>query len=222
MQAFVDVALMWRALLAIVVVGALLLQAHSDAKQLKAGPAVTLAENGEGRVTIVLPAAASTSVQQAAAELSHYVSAMAGALPLPIKVLPAPPPASPSASYLFVGYVGWALREAAFDPTVLAPEGYAIFAHNSSWLFVVGRNDTDSACTPHQLGAPVGQQVSHNDTLLGAYGLLDQLGVRWLWPGESQPLAVLSLQTGDCEAIQRDLPTRCVARMTLPPVATCR
>ena len=56
-----------------------------------------------------------------------------------------------------------------------------MFAHNSSWLFVVGKNDSAAG---QQLGGEA-DPVGYNDTLAATYGLLGELGVRWLWPGDS-------------------------------------
>ena len=137
---------------------------------------VALAENGKALSTIVIPADASAGVRQAAEEISQYVSRMAGAPRLAIEALAAP--SSDALNKVFVGHVEWALRETKFDADKLPPEGYSVFAHNSSWLFVVGKNDSD-AC------GLATNACSHNDTLHASYGLLDSLGVTWLWPGPS-------------------------------------
>ena len=144
---------------------------------------VTLAQGGEARATIVIAPDAPRGVQQAAAELGHYVGRMAGcSSPLPVQVLGKPPAHGGSETFAFVGAVDWALRETSFNATLLPAEGYAVFAHNSSWLFIVGKNDTEAA-QALQFGGdgPVGS----NDTLAAAYGLLQELGVTWLWPGDS-------------------------------------
>ena len=146
---------------------------------------VTLASHGEAKATVVIAPDASRGVQLAAAELSHYTARMAGCpSPLPIKALAEPPAlASSDESFVFVGTVQWALSLTAFDAAQLPAEGYSIFAHNSSWLFVVGKNDTDLPDKGHlQLGGngPVGA----NDTLAAVHGLLGHLGVAWIWPGQ--------------------------------------
>ena len=142
---------------------------------------VTLASHGKAVATIVISPDAPPGVQQAAQELAQYAARMAGcAAPLAVRAL-GEPPADPEPAYAFVGAVEWALRETGFDAASMPEEGYAVFAHNSSWLFVVGRNDTTDGLLQMGSDKPTG----FNDTLSATYGLLGELGVRWLWPGAS-------------------------------------
>ena len=145
---------------------------------------VTLADGGRAALAaVVIPPEPAPGVEQAAAEVSYYVSAMAGtATPLPVRRMGAPEKDPPPA-YVFVGRVDWALRLAAFDPSTLPAEGHAIFAHNASWLFVVGREDTANGTCSAIVHT---DEACPNDSLHGAYALLDErMGVDWLWPGES-------------------------------------
>eukprot|EP01043_Picozoa_sp_COSAG02_P070933 COSAG02_NODE_12760_length_1498_cov_1.822731_1_plen_318_part_01 len=145
---------------------------------------MTLAARGEAKATVVIAPDATRGVQQAAAELSHYAARIADCpSPLPVKAFSKPPKfLAGIKSYVFVGNVDWALTQTNFDANQLPEEGYSIFAHNASWLFIVGKNDTEPDETQLLLGGngPVGS----NDTLAAVYGLLGHLGVAWLWPGE--------------------------------------
>jgi hypothetical protein len=133
--------------------------------------------------TVVIPEGASAAVKQAAEELSYHVSKMAGTQPLPIQSLAQPPPnGAGQGTYVFVGNVSWALSlETSIDLSQLPPEGGIIKAHNDSWLFVIGKND--SCPDPFLTGSA--SIDMHNDTLTAVYTLLDSLGVTWIWPGPS-------------------------------------
>ena len=115
-----------------------------------AGTTVVLAAGGEPKATIVIPkgsdALLCNGVSQAAQELSQFVAEMAQSAPLPIVVDDEQGAMSargnvPGGSVVFVGAVPWALEIAGFDASALEQEGVAVFAHNASWLFVLGRSD---------------------------------------------------------------------------------
>ena len=107
---------------------------------------VQLAADGKALATIVVPAARNRSawwgrsttcngVQQAAEELSYYISQMAGTRPLHIVSDPRADGQSQAIStpnVIFVGQVDWALEIAGLDTNSLGPEGGTTFAYNVS------------------------------------------------------------------------------------------
>ena len=150
-----------------------------------AGTTVVLAAGGEPQATIVIPkgsdALLCNGVLQAAQELSQFIAEMANSAPLPIVVDDEQGGSSLSnlaGGVVFVGAVPWALEIAGFDATALEQEGIAVFAHNSSWLFVLGRSDGRDG-DRHECGS---DWSGRNDTLHSAYTLLESLGVHWLGP----------------------------------------
>ena len=166
---------------------AFLLLARSTVSPPAPGATVALAGGGKALATIVIPVGSDfltcNGVSQAAQELSHYVAKMAGSPLLPVVVddgRGGTSSASPG-NRVFVGDVPWALAAAGFNATTaMAQEGISVFAHNSSWLFVVGRSDGEDG--DHRVCGS--ESSGRNDTLHAAYTLLQSLGVHWIGPYE--------------------------------------
>ncbi len=119
-------------------------------------------------------------VSQAAHELSQFIGEMATSAPLPVVVDDGHGGSNSSlpGNRIFVGAVPWALDVAGFDAATLEQEAITVFAHNSSWLFVLGRSDGRDG-DRHQCGS---DWSARNDTLHSAYTLLESLGVHWVGP----------------------------------------
>ena len=142
---------------------------------------VVLVRDGAPAATLVLPwRDESNNTRVAAAELVDHVRRLTGAT-LPTAVDSALPQeaALPNTSKIWLGNVSHTQRHLQGLVAPLPPEGYATIAHGGD-LFVFG----DDLCNQTYPNDPFGP--CRMGTVFAAAALLrDQLGVRWLWPGES-------------------------------------
>lgn len=128
---------------------------------------LTLAEAGHSPFEIVHAPDMPESVALAARELQHYFAAATG-VRLPIRA----DGSEPSGPSIFLGEGPWS-EAAGISAADLPLEGFRILTHGGH-LHIVGR---DLAQTP--------RGGSSEGTLFGVYAFLeDQLGIRWLIPGE--------------------------------------
>jgi hypothetical protein len=131
---------------------------------------VNIAANGKSALTIVIPAAAPASVQNAAQELQKCVELATGAK-LPLQKDDAPV----STPILSIGSTRQA-EVAGLDSGKMADESFRITTQNGN-LFILGPDTPDGGWTKNN-GAS-------NGTANGVYTFLeDYLNVRWLMPGE--------------------------------------
>jgi hypothetical protein len=133
---------------------------------------VCLASSGREKGTVVIvPKSACPGVDLAARELQYYVEQATG-VRMPILTEESLPQAATKRIYL--GATKAAL-EAGIDPARLPRDAYRI-RKSGEVAYLVGG---DGVGDPIALGTPVG-------TLFAVYDVLDNdLGVRWLWPGQS-------------------------------------
>lgn len=131
---------------------------------------LALAGFGKGTV-IIVPKSAPGGVDLAARELQHYVE-KATSVSMPIMTEGSV--TSSPAKCIYLGATQAALK-AGIDAAALPRDAYRIRNAGDAAFLVGGDRDGD----PLALGTPVG-------TLFAVYDVLDNdLGVRWLWPGQS-------------------------------------
>ena len=134
--------------------------------------AVTLVQNGKAASFVIIPEKAQPSVKIAAEELVYHIRKATGAK-LPVYTENAIP-ASAKGDRIYLG----ACKKRITDPSKLPPAGFLIKAEKDT-LYIVG-NDRDTG--------PVGSSwhaVWHG-TLWGVYEFLEkEMGVRWIWAGET-------------------------------------
>lgn len=121
--------------------------------------ALVLVDGGQPRACLVLPAAPAPEEQKAADELTHFIHAISGA------ELPRLPPGADPGDLSPV-YIGAAVPDGTGAD--MAPPG------DDPAAFCLSVDDR-RVCLRGR--GPEG-------TLFSAYELLEQLGVRWFWPGE--------------------------------------
>jgi hypothetical protein len=126
---------------------------------------VTLVDNGKPAATIIIPANAEPPVKQAADELSQWIKNATGAQ-LPIVT----EGAKITGDSLYVGTADMA-SEANVDMASIKRDGYIIKTLDDHRLLLLG-ND-------YRRG-----RFQDKGTLFSAYGLLHELGFRWIWPGK--------------------------------------
>jgi hypothetical protein len=140
-----------------------------------AAPGASLASlrpSGKDRdeTVVVVPESASPVVELAARELQYYVE-KATSVRMPIVTEGSVPGATSKRIYL--GATRAAL-EAGLDPARLPGNAYRIRTAGDTSFLVGSDGDGD----PLRLGTSAG-------TLFAVYDVLDEMGVRWLWPGSS-------------------------------------
>lgn len=149
-------------LLCIVLCGVLSLRAHAEQ--------ITLVQNGKSTFTIVIPANAPTSVQNAAQEMQTSVELATG-VKLPLLEDDAPV----STSVVSLGNTQQA-KTAGFGSETMADESFRIVTRSGN-LYILGPDTPNGGWTKNN-------GVS-NGTAHGVYTFLeDYLGVRWLMPGD--------------------------------------
>lgn len=137
---------------------------------------LTLVDNGAPACTIVIPADASEIAAYAAAELQGYLQKMSGA-DVPVV---AEGESDVGGVRVLVGPCG-ATAALGIDVDALGAEEFIVRTTDDA-LVLVG---ADRIYYPTSKLRPLDENVSAG-TLFAVYDLLqDQLGVRWLWPGES-------------------------------------
>lgn len=134
---------------------------------------IELVVAGQARAVVVLPENPLPAQQFAARELVEHVRQATGV------ALPVCAETAPRAKTPFTVYVGpcAAARAAGLDAETLAPSAYVVKTLKDS-LFLLGR-DRDRGKVGHYWTA------DWQGTLYAVYDFLEnELGVRWLWPGE--------------------------------------
>lgn len=149
-----------------------------DGATVSLGMAVlTLVHDGSATASIVVPVSdASNNSRVAAAELQEHVAQLTGAT-LPIHTADRQRDASVDVqTRVFVGgNISALLRSHA----PLPPEGYTILA-NGADLYLLG-DDVCGQHYPNDFAGPCRQ-----GTIFAVQAFLrDQLGIRWLWPGDT-------------------------------------
>lgn len=139
---------------------------------------VTVVEGGISRAPIIVPEAGAPRTVQAAVELADFIEAMSGARPEVIEGRPAELPGAA----IWVGYQP--VLEELFPDLDFAfehPEEI-LLAANGRNIVIVGRDVWD----PEHLDVGgVRNFQQEYGTANAVYTFMqDQLGVRWLWPGE--------------------------------------
>ncbi len=141
-----------------------------------------LVEEGISRAPIVVFEGAPPKTRRAADELAEYIEKTSGARPEVIEGLPDPIPASA----IWVGYQP-VLKELFpdLDFDFLHPEEILIAA-NDRHLVIVGRDRWDPE---HLVVEGIDEKIAGKQQEYGTVNavytfLQDDLGVRWLWPGE--------------------------------------
>ena len=129
--------------------------------------ALDLVRAGAPACTIVIPDQANQSEQDAAATLARYVKMSSGA-DLPV----AKESAKPQGALIAVGRTALA-ASAGLTSEGLKHDGYRLAVRGTT-LFVVGR---DTECLPEK-----SWRVGAQGSVRAAFGLLEQLGFRWLQP----------------------------------------
>jgi hypothetical protein len=143
---------------------------------------LVLVKDGVGRAPIVLSDDAPPLTRRAAGELAAYLEKISGAKPAVIEGLPQPIPRHA----IWVGYQP--VLEKLFPKIDFAfshPEEILVAA-NKDHLVIAGRDrwDPDHLVAEVRDERIVGKQQEYG-TVNAVYTFLhDQLGVRWLWPGE--------------------------------------
>ncbi len=133
--------------------------------------AITLTQDGEAKAVLVVPANAEPIARYAAEELMRHLELISGAV-LDISEEP-DAPGSPS-NRVYIGETE-AAAQAGIDVNALAPEGYTVRLADGA-LYIAAKDGP---------GDPLSTGHSHSGALWGVYDLLnDELGVRWLWPGD--------------------------------------
>ncbi len=139
-----------------------------------AGPSgkLPIVLNGNASAVIVTPSAQNPALSLAVSELRHHVQKASG-VELPV-ITEDRVPAEPLVR-IYLGATK-AAAQAGLDPTKLPRDSYYIKTRGSS-IFLVGPDDD---------GDPLHKSFSTSvGTLFAVYQVLDEdLGVRWIWPGE--------------------------------------
>ncbi len=145
---------------------------------LAAGESVTIVERGVSTAPIVIPEAAAPRTLQAANELADMIQQMSGARPEVIEGRPGSMPARA----IWVGYqpvVGELFSD--IDFTFAYPEEI-LLAANGRHIVIAGRDIWDPENL--DLGGVKNFQMEYGTANAVYTFMQDQLGVRWLWPGE--------------------------------------
>lgn len=154
---------------------------------------IALAEGGQARAVIVRPPGAPNPVVFAADELKHHLDAMTGGEFAIVEAIPADRPA------IVLGDCPEA-RAAGIDVGAIARDGYAVRTVGET-VFIAGPDDaTDKSDPllrlktepfPREAGRyameerfGVATWDFERGTLYGVYRFLEELGVRWFFPGE--------------------------------------
>ncbi len=150
---------------------------------LSASADLVLVEKGEARMPIVVFENAPSFTRQAADELADYIGKISGARPEVIVGQPDPLPEHA----IWVGYQP-VLKKLfpSVDFEFKHPEEILIEA-NANHLVIAGRDrwDPDHMTTTDRRGRPIVGIQQEYGTVNAVYTFLqNNLGVRWLWPGE--------------------------------------
>jgi len=153
---------------------------------------ITLAREGRPEATIVVPTGAPTPVSFAAQELKRHLDAMTGA---DYPILDA---IQPTGTAIILGDCPQA-RAAGIHVEEIARDGYAV-ASAGQRIFIAGTDDrTEKADVLNGCLKPFGREASRyameralgdatwdfqRGTLYGVYRFLEELGVRWFFPGD--------------------------------------
>jgi hypothetical protein len=124
---------------------------------------VTLARNGKATAVIVLADSPSEAARLAAADLQRYLKRITGA---DFAVQPESALARHAGAAIVIGATRLSAA-AGIDPAKLAPEGYRMLTASGK-LFLVGAD----------------RNARDRGSFYAVCALLEDLGVRWLWPGE--------------------------------------
>jgi len=167
-----------------------------------------LAQRGEPRAAIVVPAKPSKTGAFAASELQTYVKKVSGA-ELPILT----EPGGAAKTLVFVGE-GEATRALGFSAADLPPEGFLIKTAGNK-LALLGVDKSFTSATGETVDDPLHPRVQAG-TLMAVYCFVERyLGVRWLWPGDGgeavRPKDTLIFGRIDYEAHPRWPVRRCRA-----------
>ena len=162
--------------------------------------AMVLTEDGEARCAIVVPDDALNLQTYAAEELQYFLQRISGAqVPIVKASESVAAEAGGPAHRIWVG-PSQAARDAGIDPGELAPESIRILTSGEDLIIVggdvIGPGDKDD---PFSYNNQTG-------TLFAVYDFLqDQLGVRWLWPGETgtviPPLSTITVGALDISEV---------------------
>ncbi|MCA1808757.1 MAG: DUF4838 domain-containing protein, partial [Lentisphaerae bacterium] len=152
---------------------------------LMAAPGLLLVENGVSRAPIVIFQDAPPLTRQAADELAYYIEKVSGAKPEVLEGQPDPIPEHA----IWVGYqpvLDKLFPELDFD---FQHPGEILVAANENHVVIAGRDiwDPDFKTTPTESKGRAGVEGYQQEygTHNAVYTFLrDQLGIRWLWPGE--------------------------------------
>lgn len=153
---------------------------------------LTIARDGTAAMVIVTPAEAPAPVRFAAEELKAYLDRMTGA---EFRIVPTPPPDGKA----FVLGDCPAVRQVGVDVNSIARDGYAIRTVGPT-VYIAGRDDGTAASeilttlrgdeltkvlpkTELYPALSVSSWDFDRGTLYGVYRLLEELGVRWFFPG---------------------------------------
>lgn len=157
------------------------------------GAAVPLAENGTATAEIVLPVEAPPALRFAAQELKAHLDAMTGAEFMIVAARTTGRPA------IVLGAT--AAEQAGLAVDSLARDGYLVGTRGDS-VYIAGHDSPDKGDVlftlddePFKAGSSkylIYEAIGHSTptewdfergTLYGVYRFLEELGVRWFWPG---------------------------------------
>ncbi|MCA1810222.1 MAG: DUF4838 domain-containing protein, partial [Lentisphaerae bacterium] len=143
-----------------------------------------LVENGVSRAPIVVFQDAPPLTRQAADELAYYIEKVSGAKPDVIEGQPDPIPEHA----IWVGYQP--VLKKLFPELVFEFEhpGEILLAANENHVVIAGRDvwDPDCLVMTNKSGKAINGVQQEYGTHNAVYTFLrDQLGIRWLWPGET-------------------------------------
>ncbi len=144
--------------------------ALTRARSANANGRLLIVDNGEAAAVVVTAGNPRPVAEYAAMELAGHVEKISG-VRLPVAREPEIPEGY--ATRLFIGMTN-AAHEMGIDADALKPEEFVMRSAGSD-LYIVGAEDDANPLNPRN---------SKCGTLFGVYELLEQFGVRWLWPGE--------------------------------------
>ncbi len=155
---------------------------------------LALVENGADPLPLIVPAGSPPMTLRAAEDLAAYIEKSSGARPEVIEGVPDPVPAHA----VWVGYQP-KLDEIfpGLDFDFQNPEEILIACDGKN-VVIAGRDrwDPDNLVIPIRRGEANGYQFEYGTANAVFTFLRDQLGVRWLWPGEEdvpvQPTTALA------------------------------